>query len=101
MSAMDEEGLDELIQRIEQGDNHDDDMFDADKLKRDIEKIRKIGYATTAPRPNQTIKSIARLLPLPNSMRPVAVSIGGPKSRIIQAIPELNDLLDKVIAKYY
>jgi len=101
MSAMGDDEFEKLAYRIENARHPGFEDVDIDRLRREVRQIRKRGFATSDSRFVTNIHSLAKLLPLRSGARPIAVSIGGPKTRIKANKKQILETLSDVIAQYY
>lgn len=83
LSALPDGEIDRLVGRIRKARLAEFAPLDRMPLYQDIADIRQRGYATTAPAASPNVMSIAKVLPTPQFMRPMAVTVGGPKDRIL------------------
>ena len=101
MSAMNEADFEKLTYRIQRVRDTGVPPVDVDQLRKDIQRIRRRGFATTDSKRTTNVLSIAKLLPLPDGVRPIAVSIGGPKTRMKSNQRKIVDRMTEVIEHYY
>lgn len=101
VSAMSDEDREKLIRRIQKSDDENFADFDPQRFRRDIRRIAKRGFATSDSISAAKVMSIAKLLPLPEGVRPIAVSIGGPVARIRANQTEVLEALSRIIDQYY
>lgn len=75
--------------------------FDYTAFLESADQIRNQGYATTNPESPGSVLSIAKLLPTPFSGRRIAVSVGGPKERMVERREMVVKCIDEVVSRYY
>ncbi|MEM6832031.1 MAG: IclR family transcriptional regulator C-terminal domain-containing protein [Pseudomonadota bacterium] len=101
LSVMPEADLDKLAARIRRSGVYPDTPIDLKSLKAELRRIRERGYATSDKRVTANVMSIGILLPRPDSVKPVALSVGGPKSRISKNEKDIVAAVKNVFAGYY
>ncbi len=101
ISAMNDAEFDKLLHRIQKARDEEFADVDPQRLKRDIRRVAKRGFATSDSVYATNVMSIAKLLPLPAGVRPIAVSIGGPTTRLKANRDEIANILSGVIEQYY
>lgn len=101
LSALSDADFDKLLYRINKVHDEQFDDVDPERLRRDIRRFARRGFATSDRAFATDVLSIAKLLPLPDGVRPIAVSIGGQKSRMKTNQKEIVKILGGVIERYY
>lgn len=101
LASMSKIDLERLARRINDHPYDQYPPFELSEFLKSAEKIREQGYATTNPNSPGSVMSIAKLLPSPVAGRRIAVSVGGPKERMMARRDFVLEQIDRVIAQYY
>ena len=101
LGALSDADFDKLLYRFNKVRDEQFADVDPDKLRRDVKRFARRGFATSDSAIASNLLSIAKLLPLPEGVRPIAVSVGGQKSRMKAKQKEIVEILSGVIDSYY
>lgn len=101
LTQLNEVELQKLAKRIDRTNADSETPFDLERLKKSLATARKQGFATTDSRLPTNVSSVAVLLPPDATLKPIAVSIGGPKDRIVSNRAEIVSDMMRIVSEYY
>lgn len=101
LSAMSDNDFEKLLYRMTKSSSEIFSDLDPDRLRKAVRRFARQGFATSDSAIATSVLSVAKLLPLPDGARPIALSIGGPKSRMKSNQKSIVETMDRVIDQYY
>lgn len=101
MASMKDGEVTKLLGRIKKARQKDWVPFDENELLDELSKIREQNFASSNPNLDSPVMSFAKMLPLEKGRRPIAVSVGGLRTRMEDNQAKLLGTMDKVIERYF